>query len=203
MQQLEIEVKFYLSDVSAMRQRILGLGARSRRRYFERNIRYEDRNSSLIKKKSLLRLRQDRQTTLTYKYPSTEKNGQFKVLNELEVGVDDFGTMNRILESLGFHGEQIYEKWRETLVLGQTQFCMDAMPFGNFMEIEGPAERIRQYASDLKLDWGSRIVLNYLEIFEMLKKEVLLEFTDVTFKNFEAITIDFSNFLDRVQAGTS
>jgi len=203
MQQLEIEVKFYLSDVSAMRQRILGLGARSRGRYFERNIRYEDRNSSLIKKKSLLRLRQDKQTTLTYKYPSTEKNGQFKVLNELEVGVDDFGTMNRILKSLGFHGEQIYEKWRETLVLGQTQFCMDAMPFGNFMEIEGPAERIRQYASDLKLDWGSRIVLNYLEIFEILKKEVPLEFTDVTFKNFEAITIDFSNFLDRVQAGTS
>ncbi len=198
---LEIEVKFYLPDAPAMRRRIIEFGARSRGRHFEHNIRYEDRSCSLIKKRSLLRLRRSIQTTLTYKYPPADKDSQFKVLNELEVAVDDFATMNRILESLGLHAEQVYEKWRETLVLDATHFCMDSMPFADFLEIEGPAAKIRHYASCLGLDWNSRIVLNYLEIFEVLKKKWGLEFTDVTFENFKDVSEDFSVLLDLVQAG--
>ena len=53
MQNLEIEVKFYLADLEGMRNKILKLGAKSKGRLFENNIRYEDKNNSLIKKKSL------------------------------------------------------------------------------------------------------------------------------------------------------
>ena len=200
MPQLEIEVKF-LPAAAAMRRRILALGAQSRGRHFEHNIRYEDRSCSLMKKKSLLRLRRDRQTTLTYKYPPADKDSQFKVLHELEVVVDDFENMNRILEALGWHAEQVYEKWRETLVLDGTLFCLDAMPFADFLEIEGPAEKIRHYAACLELDWNSRIVLNYLEIFEVLKKNWGLDFTDVTFENFKHVSENFHELLDRIQAG--
>ena len=201
MQQLEIEVKFFLSDASAMRQRIIELGARSRGRHFEHNIRYEDAGCSFTRKKCLLRLRRGRKTFLTYKYPPLETDGQFKVLNELEVAVDDFETMDRILQSLGFHAEQVYEKWRETLMLGATHFCMDSMPFADFLEIEGAAEEIRHYASRLGLHWGSRIVLNYLEIFEVIKKSWGLEFTDLTFENFKNVRGNFSELIDRVRPG--
>jgi adenylate cyclase class IV len=48
MQKLEVEVKFYLADIEAIRTHILELGAKSNGRLFETNIRYEDKNNSLM-----------------------------------------------------------------------------------------------------------------------------------------------------------
>jgi len=201
MEKLEFEVKFFLSDIQSLRQDILDLGARSQGRFFEKNLRFEDANKTLKGKKCLLRLRHDHKTTLTFKSPPQESSNQFKVLKEQEVEVGDFATMNDILESLGFHCEQIYEKWRETLVLGNTQFCLDAMPYGNFLEIEGTKKDIKQYAQDLGLQWGKRILANYLEIFEILRKKFDLKFTDVTFHNFKDIDTQLQNYLHLIEAG--
>jgi adenylate cyclase class 2 len=100
--------------MECIQRRILALGAESRGRVFENNIRYEDEKNTLIRKKSLLRLRRDAKTILTFKSSPPATSREFKVLNELEVEVSDFQTMNRILENLGLHPEQVYEKWRET-----------------------------------------------------------------------------------------
>jgi len=200
MEKLEFEVKFFLSDIQSLRQDILDLGARSQGRYFEKNLRFEDANKTLKGKKCLLRLRHDHKTTLTFKSPPQESSNQFKVLKEQEVEVGDFATMNGILESLGFHCEQIYEKWRETLIIGNTEFCLDAMPYGNFLEIEGATKDISQYAQDLGLQWGKRILSNYLEIFEILRKKWDLKFTDLTFENFKEIDLDLQDYLHLIEA---
>jgi hypothetical protein len=47
MEQLEIEVNFYPPDIESMRRRILALGAESKGRVFENNIRYEDDGNSV------------------------------------------------------------------------------------------------------------------------------------------------------------
>ena len=201
MEQLETEVKFYLPDIERMQQRILALGAVSKGRVFESNIRYEDENKNLIRKKSLLRLRQDAKTTLTFKASPAVASTEFKVFQELEVEVSDFETMNRILENLGFHSEQIYEKWRETLHLDKTGFCLDTMPYGTFLEIEGSEENIRTCATRLGLSWQKRILLNYLEIFEIIRQRQGLTFKDLTFKNFEDIKVDMSAFFGNLEAG--
>jgi adenylate cyclase class 2 len=109
--------------------------------------------------------------------------------------------MNDILKALGFHCEQTYEKWRETLVLSNTQFCLDAMPYGNFLEIEGAPKNIRQYAQELGLQWGKRILANYLEIFEILRKKLDLKFTDITFDNFKDTEVEFKNYLHLIEVG--
>jgi len=109
MEKLEFEIKFFLSDIQSLRQDILDLGARSQGRFFEKNLRFEDANKTLKSKKCLLRLRHDHKTTLTFKSPPPESSNQFKVLKEQEVEVGDFATMNDILESLGFHCEQIID----------------------------------------------------------------------------------------------
>jgi adenylate cyclase class 2 len=201
MEQLEIEVKFYLPDIESMRRRILRLGAESKGPVFENNIRYEDDCNTLLRKKSLLRLRCDTKTILTFKSTPPAASTEFKIFNELEVEVSDFETMNQILEKLGLHPEQIYEKWRETLILDQTRFYLDAMPYGTFLEIEGSENNIRAYAAKLGLSWHNRILLNYLEIFEILRQQRSLKFTDLTFKNFECIQIDMEGFLDKLEAG--
>ena len=201
MEQLEIEAKFYLSDIESMQQRILALGAESKGRVFENNVRYEDENKTLIRKKSLLRLRRDAKTKLTFKSSPPVASTEFKVFNELEVEVSDFETMNRILENLGLHPEQIYEKWRETLILDQTGFYLDTMPYGTFLEIEGSDKNIRTYAASLGLSWQKRILLNYLEIFEIIRQRLNLNFKDLTFKNFENIRVDIASFLGKLEAG--
>ena len=201
MEQLEIEVKFYLSDVERIQRRILALGAESKGRVFENNVRYEDENNTLIRKKSLLRLRRDAKTILTFKSSPPIAGTEFKVFNELEVEVSDFETMNRILENLGLHPEQLYEKWRETIILDQTGFYLDTMPYGTFLEIEGSEEDIRTYAAGLGLNWQKRILLNYLEIFQIIRQTLSLNFKDLTFKNFENIRIDMAAFLAKLEAG--
>ena len=203
MEQLEIEVKFYLSDIERMQERILALGAESKGRVFENNVRYEDKNHSLFKKKSLLRLRRDAKTILTFKSSPPFAYSEFKVFNELEVEISDFETMSRILAELGLHPEQIYEKWRQTLILDQTGFYLDTMPYGTFLEIEGAEKDIRTHAAGLGLNWQKRILLNYLEIFEIIRQTLSLGFKDLTFKNFESIRVDMAAFLGKLEAGES
>ena len=117
MEKLEIEVKFFLADIRSLRRKILDLGARSRGRFQEQNLRFEDTNNSLKDNRCLLRLRHDQKSTLTFKSPPPADSRQVKVLNELEVEVSDFASMRHILESIGFHCEQVYEKWRETFII--------------------------------------------------------------------------------------
>ena len=195
MEHLETEVKFYLSDMDSVRKRIVELGAVATGRVFETNIRFEDADKTLIQKKSLLRLRKDTKTTLTFKSEPLVKDNQFKILRELEVEVSDFSTMKHILKSLGFREEQVYEKWRETLVLNSTNLCLDTMPYGDFLEIEGQKEHIKKLASRIGLQWKKRILLNYLAIFDVIKQKSNLLFSDVTFSNFINIRFDLAEFL--------
>jgi adenylate cyclase class 2 len=200
MEHLEIEVKFYLSDMDAIRDRILELGAVSMGRIFETNLRFDDADNRLIEKKSLLRLRKNTKTILTFKSEPPFKNDQFKILKELEVEVSDFATMKHILESLGFREEQVYEKWRETFRLNTANLCLDTMPYGDFLEIEGQMEDIRKLASQIGLKWKKRILLNYLAIFDVIKQKSNLPFYDVTFSNFINIRFDLAEYLDLLEA---
>lgn len=200
MEYLETEVKFYLPDIDPIRTRMIELGAVFKDRIFETNIRFEDAEKSLIQKKSLLRLRKDKKTTLTFKSEPPIKDNQFKILQEFEVEISDFDAMEHILKSLGFKEEQVYEKWRETYVFGDTHLCLDTMPYGNFLEIEGTKESIQQLASKIGLLWEKRILLNYLTIFDILKRQLNLSFYDVTFGNFNNIRFDMSPYLKLIEA---
>lgn len=194
----ETEVKFYTPDPDDLRKKVISIGAVSGGNFFETNIRFDDGNKSLFKNKSLLRLRKDKKTTLTFKSLPPEKDVRFKIMKELEVEVGDFRIAGEILESLGFIKEQVYEKQRETFTIGSTSFCMDKMPYGDFLEIEGLKEDIIKYSSLLGLDWEKRILLNYLELFDILKKSLDLPFSDITFENFKNIRSDFSAYLENI-----
>ncbi|MBN1931417.1 MAG: class IV adenylate cyclase [Desulfobacterales bacterium] len=201
MEPLEIEIKFYLTDIDLIRNRIIKLGANCSGRNFENNIRFEDENHTLIKNHSLLRLRKDTKTTLTFKSKPAIEENHFKILKELEVEVNDFKTMHLILESLGFHKEQVYEKWRETFVLNNSIFCIDTMPYGNFLEIESNKVDIRELSKQIGFDWEKRIIHNYLSMFDILRKNLNLSFTDLTFSNFKNIKFDFSDYLPLFEVG--
>jgi len=201
MEPLEVEVKFYISNRPDLRHPILQMGAETSGRIFETNIRYEDAENSFIQKKSLLRLRKDRKTTLTFKSKPLNSDRDFKILQEHEVEVSDFHTMQCILKSLGFHEEQTYEKWRETLIFKDLIFCIDTMPFGMFLEIEGKGPEIIKAAQRLGLCWDQRILANYLSIFEKIKTKFNLPFSNVTFENFKDVQASFEPVIQSFQEG--
>jgi len=199
---MEHEAKFILINSQEIRSKIVALEGHSDGRFFETNVCYEDTKDSLIQKKSILRLRQDRKAWLTYKSPPAEANREVKTMNEIEVSVSDFESMDQILIAIGFHQAQVYEKWRETFLLNDTQLCLDTMPFGDFLEIESTPERVKSLAATLGLSWKKRLLDNYLTIFALLKKREQLPFNDVTFANFKDCQVDLSRYASLLEAGS-
>jgi adenylate cyclase class 2 len=194
-QAVEIEIKFHLPNPETTRADILSLGATSMGRLFERNVCFENTEKTFKVRDILLRLRQDDKSRLTFKSPPDNRDDQFKVYNELEVEVSDFDTCFAILKRLGFLPEKTYEKWRETFVLDQTKLLIDTTPLGTFLEIEGDKSKILTLARRLGFDWRHRILLNYLEIFDIINKQEDLGLSDMTFDSFRSVGVDLSNHL--------
>ncbi len=194
MKSLEIEIKFYVPDIDSIRAKISSFGAELKDSGFETNLLFDDDEMRLTRGKKLLRLRQDSRCRLTVKAPpddvDTTKTNQFKIFREMEVGVSDFQTMIAILEQLGFYPRQVYEKQRETYLFNHTELCLDTLPYGHFLEIEGGKDDIRKAAEIIGLSWEKRITANYMSLFATIQKQLSLPFNDVTFENFKKMEID-------------
>ena len=201
MSNLEIEIKFHLENPGAIREAIIGLGATSPGRIFETNHILDDRGQTLLLNNSLLRLRQTDSALLTFKSPAPAPAGGFKIRRELEVQVEDFATTQQILEKIGFKTVRIYEKYRETFKFYDTHLCLDTLPYGDFLEIEGNKKEILDLSGKLGFDWSQRSVLNYHELFELVKADLQLPFSDITFANFEGISVDILKLSDQFEAG--
>jgi adenylate cyclase, class 2 len=198
---IETEVKFHLPDPGALRTRLLALGAQSLGRCREHNLRFDAPDRRLSQGRSLLRLRQDRHCTLTFKSAAPEADPAFKQMVELEVQVSDFERMLSVLAALGFEPVQAYEKWRESFQMGDTVFCLDELPYGHFLEIEGSPEAIVAAGESLGLPWEKRILLTYLDIFERLRRQYALTFDDLTFDRFRRLPVDLAPLLPEMEAG--
>ena len=111
-------------------------------------------------------------------------------MHEYEVEVSDFAPMQTILEKLGFTPALRFEKYRETLTYQGAEIVLDEVPFGTFMEIEGPRETIRDIVMALGLDFATRLVSSYVEIFDAVCTTYKLPATDMTFESFRSLAID-------------
>jgi adenylate cyclase class 2 len=182
---MEIEVKFYLRQLEDIRKRLIAYGALLKTdRLLERNLRFDTHDRELAGKKHVLRLRQDNRATLTFKRPC----GQVETRDEFEVEIDDFEGGRKILEALGYTVTTLYEKYRETYQIDFIQVMLDELPFGCFVEIEGPSiESIRQMSDQLELPWERRVQASYLELFNRIRHPLKLDFEEITFENFKGL----------------
>ena len=192
---LETEIKFHIEKIDPVRAAILGIGAVGLGRFFEINICFDDKKQTLLEQKALLRLRKDKKNTLTFKSRGTVSDTDVKVMEELEVTVDDFDATRKILSALGYCEAIRYEKWRETFSFQSAFLLIDSMPFGNFLEIEGEKPVIMSLASEIGLRWEDRILHNYLEMFKIIKDRMNLPFNDLTFENFRHTSADAIDFI--------
>ncbi len=169
---VEIEVKFYVLSLQEIEQKIVELGGTLlQARCFESNLRFDTADGRLRNLRHVLRLRKDTENILTFK-GAAEAGKPVSIRQEIEVLVDDFNTARTLLEGLGFEVVMAYEKYRTTYSLLDTLVVLDELPYGNFIEIEGPdGKSIQKVARNLNLDWKRRVMTSYTYLYEALKKE--------------------------------
>jgi adenylate cyclase class 2 len=176
---LEIEAKFWVPELEAFRARVLGAGGRVvAPRQLEHNERFDTPDGRLRRGGEVLRLRRDQHQTLTFKRALASP----EIRTEIEIEVDDLDAARSLLLALGFVPIFVYEKFRQVLALDDTLVMLDELPFGSFVEIEGPSlAAIGRAAAHLGLDWTRRVTRSYLSIFEALRLRLELAPENATF----------------------
>jgi adenylate cyclase, class 2 len=184
--ELETEAKFPVSDLRVVHDRLVHAGAKQLSdRHLERNWRFDDSDRTLSQSGKVLRIRQGPVSSLTFKAPTeqvlTRREIEF-ALPEAEVGV-------RLLEALGYHVIAMYEKYRRVLALEDCHIMLDELPFGQFVEIEGPTPaRLEHIAAGLGLGWPAHLSESYLELGHQVASSAGYDPAQITFQAFGSLT---------------
>jgi adenylate cyclase class 2 len=151
-------------------------------------LRFDTGDQRLRNLRHVLRLRKDTQNILTFK-GAAESGKLVSIRQEIEVVVDDFETTRTLLEGLGYEVIMEYEKFRTTYSLLDTLVVLDELPYGDFIEIEGPdGKSIQKVARNLNLNWKARVMTSYSYLFEGLRKvRRELEGKQLTFKDLKGL----------------
>ena len=194
MENQELEVKLYVSDLQAVRKRLEARRAvQKQARTHEMNLRFDTKQGELSREYKALRLRSDTAVRLTFKGPSSSREG-VRVRQEIEFTVSDFNAARAFLEALGYHVAMIYEKYRAEYDLEGVSISLDELPYGTFVELEGPGvNTIRGVNSMVNLDWNKRINESYAALFDRLRSELGFTFRDLVFENFEGLQINLED----------
>jgi adenylate cyclase class 2 len=181
---LEVELKYPVADFASVRAALARAGAGRGELAFERNEVFDTapRGGSggggrLREAGILLRVRQNlpeefsgggasaRGGLLTLKLPPAgDAPPGFKVRREIETGVQDVQALRDILAGLGYAPALCYEKVRETWRHGGLHVCLDRLPFGRFVELEGPPDDILAWADRLGLAAASARTATYHDL---------------------------------------
>lgn len=175
----EIEAKFFVSDLQEVRQRLMELGGHvATSSHHEFNLCFDTPDRKLMSGNQVLRFRTDGRGRMTYK----RQQETFEERTEIEFSLDDAA------EALGFETIISHEKRREVFGLDGVFVMLDELPFGKFVEIEGPALKdIVDTAARLGLNWQTRVRANYLTLFERLRKLLGLTTHEATFTTFSKL----------------
>lgn len=160
---LECELKYIDVNLPELSRRLEAAEGECLGRYFESNLVFDGPKRSLKDRGVLLRLREKHgQAVLTVKRPPENgKESSLKVFEEIETGVDDFASMKIALETIGFSVAFAYEKIREKWKFEGCVICLDSLPFGDYVEIEGTEESVPACANSLGLGDAATSKMTY------------------------------------------
>jgi adenylate cyclase class 2 len=178
---LEIERKYRFSDFAVLRTRLREARAEYRGRDFEENVVLDTPERDLRKGEMLLRLRIVGQSSvLCLKKPPQESSlaDRYKVYDEIETTVDDSERMQEIFRHLGYELAFRYEKLRETWRLDGVTVCLDHLPIGRYVELEGDEESIPGAVEILGLQGCPSTNMNYHQLNKSYRREHGLEDDD-------------------------
>ncbi|HJT69438.1 MAG TPA: class IV adenylate cyclase [Terriglobales bacterium] len=179
----EIEIKFKVSDIEDLSQRLRKLGMQQLTpRTHEMNVLFDLPGHPLRNRGELLRLRKyGEKWVLTHKAKSKDSGGRHKKRIETETRVENGETMEGILRALHFEPCFRYEKFRAEWKGERGHVVIDETPIGNFAEIEGPPEWIDSIAHNLGVEPRDYITENYSALFSNWKTKTGNRAEEMTF----------------------
>ena len=184
----ELELKFYIRQLSELEERLKALGAQLvQPRTHELNLRFDTPEGDLTAQRRVLRLRRDQKVWLTYKGPF-QPGLAVSARQEIEFEVSSFNKAKDFLKALGYQIYMLYEKYRQVYAVDDVLVMLDELPLGNFAEIEGADKKaIKKAAGLLKLEWGARYAVSYVELFNRLKARHGLPAHNLCFDEFQGM----------------
>ena len=166
---IEIEAKLKVESLEDVKRRLVELGAEFTNEKLQRDFYFDDTNRTLTKTDQCLRLRREAvgnssKFFLTYK--SAKEKDQFKKRQEIDIEIEDFDSMEKMLTSLGYNRVLVVEKKRKTWRYRDCVVALDELPLlGEFVEIEGPDdEKISDVQNELALANLQHIVKSYADL---------------------------------------
>ncbi len=164
---LEVEMKFYTSDVERVRERLKELKAEFVKREKQVDIYFNHPCRDFGKTDEALRLRiAGEKTEITYKGRKIDKTT--KTREEISTEVEDIKAMREILERLGFKAVREVVKHREVYSAGKFTVMVDSVEgLGDFVEIESTEyspEEIIEFAEKIGLTIENAERKSYLEL---------------------------------------
>jgi adenylate cyclase, class 2 len=144
---IETEIKIRIEDPAIFSRRLESFHPDVlTARHFEDNYLFDFPGKTLRSRQCLLRVRLAAgKVFLTYK-GKPRQGGIFKTRVEFETLVEDAETLFQILEGIGVHLGFRYQKYRREFALNGLHVAVDETPIGNYAEIEGPEDGIRELA---------------------------------------------------------
>ena len=166
----EIEVKFALRDRKELVRRLDEIGAaRLYPETFEDNI-VLDRRGELRTKGALLRVRKfGKYSLVTYKGPMSIEGG-IKSREEVQTGIESFELAIQLFDSLGYKPVFRYQKFREVWRVKDVEVVLDRTPIGEYFEIEGAVDVIREVAAHLGMNMDHALRQSYADLYRQARR---------------------------------
>jgi len=179
---VEIEVKVPVADVAAIKSRAEKLGYPIHQdRHFEANILYDYPDRSLSLSGCLLRVRETPEGALFTFKGKVVHDPNFKVRPEVETLCESGASLRSILENIGLRPFFRYEKFREEYSGEGGLLCLDELPFGHYLELEGEPDAIEALATALDLDRSTFIKRSYADLYGEHCRKLGVPFGNIVF----------------------
>ena len=176
---VETEIKVQTNDLDKLKAMLLALKARALSdRHLEENNVLDTQEGRLRAEGCLLRVRKTgARGSVTFKGPA-RPSGVFKSREESETVVENADTMLKIFQQVGMEVWFRYEKYREEFSVpvssgptAEILVALDSTPIGDYAELEGSEEGIRELANRLGFVESQFLRDSYYSLFVRFCRE--------------------------------
>jgi len=165
---IETEIKIKIDDLKKFQVKFNEFGGKKSSWAFERTYGFFTPNRTNIEEGIFPRVKVvDGLATMGVKVKTG--NGKYFERKEYETKCEEKSGIE-MMKVFGYTEVIIFEKLRQKWVFDNVEVCLDRLPFGNYIEIEGEKKNIEKMVKLLKLEKSQRITVAYLVLFDEWKK---------------------------------
>ncbi len=160
---LEVETKIKLENPEKTKEDIIKLGAVHIKKEKQTDEFFDFDDQRIKNSNELIRIRNKK--TLCLKENQRESEN-IKQSDEYESEIENYDTIIRVFKKVNLKVTGKKERTRDKYKLRNCEICIDTLPFGNFIEIEGPRTEIITISKRLGFNENQLISKTYCKLFE-------------------------------------